>query len=345
MGPVTSPRRRRPQRRQHRPHLPNRRKTTHAGRLPRPPPPEGDDAQQTAQLQAAWRAAADDLKAGKYADALLGYTTLMQQFGNTALYRSAKEQIAAGRHAAQVGVGGPAALLRAKAAMKKGRLAVEYSFDRADVFEADWSVEEPFATGQEVNVTWKPGYVHMRGASGMFLSVVFERDVTVEAVVQAEVAKDIGLLAVEESDDYRALILALNNSKFRLKKGAGVAQPGHLLWLMGKGVWGAADDDYHGYIKIAERTTSKLENGDHLTLKLVRDKDNAEGRCKGASDAVVLRGRARGDDGSGLGPARVGLYTWGGMLNVQTVRISGTVDRKWFAQHLAFLVALDPGPP
>ena len=58
-----------------------------------------------------------------------------------------------------------------------------------------------------------------------------------------------------------------------------------------------------------------------------------------------LKGKVKGDDGSTMGPGRVGLFTNSGVIVVNSVRISGVVDMEWFRKEMAFLVAADPGPP
>ena len=121
-------------------------------------------------------------------------------------------------------------------------------------------------------------------------------------------------------------------------------QPGHVLWFVGEGAWSAADAGSHGFIKIAERGTSKLADGDRCTLELVRRKDRAEGGLQGKTDGVSLEGTVRGDDGRGMGAAQVGLFVNGGRIRVHRIRISGVVDERWFRKQLADLVASDPGP-
>ena len=51
------------------------------------------------------------------------------------------------------------------------------------------------------------------------------------------------------------------------------------------------------------------------------------------------------DDGSTMGPGRVGVFTNSGIIVVHSVRIAGRVDMEWFRKELEFMVAADPGPP
>ena len=64
----------------------------------------------------------------------------------------------------------------------------------------------------------------------------------------------------------------------------------------------------------------------------------------GKTDGVHLEGKVKGDDGSTMGPARVGLFTNSGIITVDSVTISGVVDPEWFRKQLEFLVSADPGP-
>ena len=140
-------------------------------------------------------------------------------------------------------------------------------------------------------------------------------------------------------------MLNVNNTQFRLKKDQSAPpERGHLLWFMGEGVWADADADYIGYIKIAERSTSKIQNGDRLTLEFIRRGDDCEGSFHGRTDGVSLRGKVRGDDGRTMGSARIGLFVNTGAIVIEDLKISGKVDMKWFAEHLELLVGQASGP-
>lgn len=314
------------------------------GERPRPVPP-GEDAARDRMARDAWAAARADLLRGSYAEALQGYTMLMQQFGNTAYYRAHKKKIQAGRYAAKVGVRGPAGLLAADAETRKGRLEVEYQFNDMRVFEEDWTQEQPFSSDRPVAVSWRGGAVEMAQASGLLHKLVFLSDVRLEATVLVQQPHDFGLMAVQESDDFRAILFDVANTQFKLKKGAAArVNPGHVLWYIGQGVWADADKDAHGFIKIAERSVVKLEGGDRLKMELIRRKNVCEGSFQGKTDGVHLQGKVRGDDGSTMGSGRVGLFTNSGIVTVQSARISGVVDMDWFRRQLEFLVSADPGP-
>ena len=317
-----------------------------AGRPPRPEPgPLSDEQKLAAQARDAWAAAHADLLAAKYAEAVQGYTLLIQQFGNSAYYRENKSKIAAGRNAAKVGALGPQALVHVPATVKKGRLELEYEFNDERVFDEDFTVEQPFSSEMPVQVRWSRGSLLMEKASGVFHRLVFLPDVTIEASIDVQQPHDFGLLAVENSNEFRAILFNIANTRFKLKKGAAAkVNPGHLLWYIGQGVWSAADQDAHGFIKIAEKSRSKLESGDRVKLEFTRRKDSADGTLQGKTDGVHLKGKVKGDDGSTMGPGRVGVFTNSGIIVVNSIRISGVVDMEWFRKELAFLVASDPGP-
>lgn len=317
-----------------------------------PPPKKKGDGNQMPdpkdmQCRDAWGVAFGDLKEAKYAEALQGYTVLIQQYGNTAFYRTHKDKIMAGRYAAKVGALGPEGLLHVPVEKKKrGRLEMEYHFNDQRVFEQDFTVEQPFSSAMEVKAKWKRGSVVMERATGLFHRLVFLPDVRIEATVHVQMPHDFGMIAVEESDDFRAILFNIANTQFKLKKGAAATvNKGHLLWYIGQGVWSAADKDAHGFIKIAERGSVKLKGGDKLKVELSRSKDSAQGSFQGKTDGVNLEGKVKGDDGSTMGSARVGLFTNSGIIIVESVRISGVVDMEWFRKELSFLVAADPGPP
>ncbi len=313
------------------------------GAAPTPPAPATEPEE--AQTVAAWKAAHDALVAGRYADAFQAYTVLIMTHGNTDAYRHNKRAISAGRYAAKVGAEGAAALLSVPAHTKHGKIEVEYGFDDPRVVEQDFSIEQPFPSEQPMGGTLDHGTVRLTGTSGLFHLFVWSPDVHLEADVDVEVAHDVGALAVENADELRAIVLSLANRRFGLKKTANrIENPGHVLWFMGQGAWSTADPDAVGYIKIAERGTVKLENGQSGTIELTRTGDRAEAGFHGKSENVSLKGTVRGDDGKGMGAARVGLFANTGVLVVRRVRISGTVDEAWFKERLKHLVEDDPGP-
>ncbi len=311
-----------------------------------PAGPTPDDAKKNAQCLDAWKAAHGHLQRAEYAEALQAYTIVQQQYGNTEAFRTHKSKIAAGRRGARAGALGPEALVSVPVDKKRGRLAMEYHFNDERVFEEDWTLEQPFSSALPVRGSWKRGEVTLEKATGMMHRLVFLADVTIEASATVHQPRDFGLIAMQESDDYRAVLFNLANTVFKLQKGDNkVDNKGHVLWYIGKGVWSAADDDAHGFIKIAERTKVSLESGDRVTLELTRRKDSAQGTLQGKTDGVNLEGKVKGDDGSTMGSARVGLFTNSGIIVVHSVRITGRVDMEWFRKELAFLVAADPGPP
>ncbi len=313
------------------------------GRDPGPPPDASDP---DAIARKAWRTAHADLLAARYADAAKAYRGLLDLHGEATLPRLHRPALEAAERWARAGRDGPHVILHGDAKFERGKLEVRYEFDQRAQFAEDFTVEQPFATDQPIEAAWKEGSVTMRLGTGLFHRLVFADDVRVEAAVHAEVARDFGILAVEEGSRYRALLFHLNNTRFKLKKGdAARPQSGHLLWLVGEGVWAAADADQHGFVKFAESPESSLRNGDRLRLEFERSGRLTRGVMQGESDRVRLEGQAVGDDGSGVASARVGLFTDGGHLNVDSVRIVGQVDMAWWARHLVEQVALLATPP
>ncbi|MDJ0975459.1 MAG: hypothetical protein QNJ98_13425 [Planctomycetota bacterium] len=306
-------------------------------------PPPGVNAEKEARD--AWQAARDDLLNGKYADALLGYTLMVQRYGKTELYQANRKYIQLGLEAARVGKEGPKALLKVEAEERNGRLTFEYTFNTFEELD-DWTQEKPFTSEKDLDIKHERGAVSMAGTSGLLHPIVFLPDVRVEANVTADVAHDFGLIALEESDSYRAVLFNVNNTRFKLKKNDNQKpNPGHLLWYVGQGVWKDADADAHGYIKIAERPSSKLKDGDRVKLELERGgKDRCEAGFGAASDGVHLKGNVRGDDGSTMGSARVGVFVDTGIVRVHQIKISGRVDMAWFKDHVQWLAKGDPGP-
>ncbi|MGE0192104.1 MAG: hypothetical protein AB7T63_08685 [Planctomycetota bacterium] len=305
---------------------------------------EGPDADAVALK--AWRTAHGDLLAGRYEQAAVSFRRLLDLHRSSTLLSLQRPAIEAAERWARAGRDGPHVLLHGEATIKRGRVQVSYEFDQHAELAEDFRAEAPFATDEPVEVTWEQGLVHIRLGTGLFHFLVYTDDVRIQATVRAEVAHDFGLLAVDDGARYRAILFNLANTRFKLKKGAdATVQPGHVLWLIGEGVWAAADAGVHGFIKIAERTTSKLENMDRLQLELVRDGLKARGTMQGKTDGVHLEGAVKGDDGSGVGPARVGLFTHGTRMTIESVRIDGRVDPTWWASYLKQQVALLPTPP
>ncbi|MFV1959927.1 MAG: hypothetical protein ACC662_11015, partial [Planctomycetota bacterium] len=314
-----------------------------------PPPQPGEPAEGVVAEVAAleqWKSARADLLAGRYADAFQGYTLVIMRYGNTDTYRQHKHAISAGRQAARVGAQGPAALLSVPVTVRRGRLEVEYTFDDARVVQRDFSIEQPFPSDREVDAKVGGGAVRLAGASGLFHVLVWEPDVVVQARIQTEVARDFGILAVEHSDDFRAIMFDIANTRFSLGKGgAEQVHPGHILWFLGQGAWGAADADAIGYIRIAERLKVKLKNGDRVNVEFIRKGDKCEASFQGQTDGVSLKGVVKGDDGKGMGPARIGVFANTGVIRVESLRNQGRVNEAWFEARLRGLIEEDPGPP
>jgi hypothetical protein len=305
-------------------------------------PPAGDPEQ---GARTAWKAAREHLLAGRAQEAQAGYAALLRDFAGSATVKDNAARLRAGLLAARAAMEGPRALLAVPVEAQRDRLEMEYLFDDGKVLEHDFSLEKPFPSDLTVDGTLDRGEVVLKGATGLFHALVFSADVRVEVDATAVVAKDFGLLAVEEADKYRALLADFANTRFTLKKGdAARPQPGHCLWFIGEGVWSAADADMFGYIKIAERGATKVQNADALKLEMARKADRFEGGFQGKTDGVSLEGTVKGDDGGTMGAARVGVFVNGGELRVKRVKISGVVDRAWWAKRLAELPSGDPGP-
>ena len=318
-----------------------------------PPPPDDssggnggkDDVFVEASAFNQWKEAYAELRAGRYRESLKAYSLLVLRYGDSETVKQHRDRIVNGRFAAKVGAEGPAGLLSVPCEEKRGRLEIEYGFDDAAVVQRDFTVEQPFPSDRPV--TWKPhmGAIRLSDATGLFHVIVWDPDLRIEARVVAEVAHDFGILAVDDRDEYRAVMLNVNNTLFNLKKGAAARpNPGHLLWFMGQGVWAAADADAIGYIKIAERSSVKIQNADRVQMELIRNGDACEGSFHGRTDGVSLKGQVRGDDGGGLGPARVGLFVNTGVIVVEEIKISGKVNMEWFRGYLAQLVDSTRGP-
>lgn len=294
-----------------------------------------------------WRDARDALRQGRYTDARGAYEVLLKRYADTKAVGENTMYLLAGLRAAKVGEEGPTALCSVPATMKRGRITVEYTFNDATSWQDDFTHEKPFASDRNTDVELIQGRVAMTGCSGLIHNLVFVADdVRVEARVTADVAHDFGICALEEGDAYRALLFSVNNTKFKLKKGdAAKVNPGHLIWYVGEGVWADADKDVHGFIKIAERANSKLEDGDEVRLEFERRKNNVcEAGFGASSDGVGLKGNVVGDNGSTMGSARVGVWVHTGRIRVRQVTITGKVDMAWFAEHVKIMAAGDPGP-
>lgn len=293
-----------------------------------------------------WRTAHGHLQAGRGVEALAAYEELLAKHSRLALVDEGRRRVLAGRLAARAMARGPAGLLAGAAQVRRGRLECDYAFSDPKVVEQDFTIEKPFASDLPLDAVPVEGDVVLRGTTGVFHLPVYTSDVHVEAEATAVVAKDLGLLAVADEDRFRALLLDLANTRFRLKKGdAATVQAGHVLWFMGEGVWKDADPGEHGFIKIAERGSSTLKPGERVKLTFTRKGDRLEGGLESKSDGVALEGRVRGDDGGGMGSARVGVFVHGGELRLRTLRISGIVDTAWFERYVKDLVASAGGPP
>lgn len=308
--------------------------------------PGGQAAAPDAAARGAWTAARAHLLAGRHAEARAGYEAVLRDHARDPLVTSHRSRLVAGLRAARAHLEGPRALLSVPAEGKGLSLEVSYLFEDPTRWADDFDIAKPFSTDLPTDGAPDRGEMLLKGGTGLLHVLVFGKDVRVEAQVTAVVARDFGLLAVEESDHFRAVLLDLANTRFQLKKGdAARVQPGHVLWFIGEGVWSAADPGEHGFIKIAERPTSKLENGDGGRLELVRRGERLEGGFHGRTDGVFLEGTVKGDDGKGMGAARVGAFVNGGELRLKSLTISGTVDAPWWAQRLKDLEQGDPGPP
>ena len=251
-----------------------------------PPPPEDGGGKDDVFVEASafnqWKEAYTELRAGRYRDALKAYSLLVLRYGDSETVKQHRDRIVNGRFAAKVGAEGPAGLLSVPCEVKNGRLEVEYGFDDASSSRGTSRSSSPSRASCRSRGSLM-GAILIEDASGVFHMLVWEPDVRLEARVVAEVAHDFGILAVDDPDDFRAVMFNVNNTLFNLKKGAAArANPGHLLWFMGQGVWAAADADAIGYIKIAERSSVKLENADLVQMELVRKGDACEGSFQGA---------------------------------------------------------------
>ncbi len=82
------------------------------------PVPAGESRE--AEARAQWKAAHDALVAGRYAEALDGFSLLSMRFGQTEIFRDNKVAIGAGRLAAKAGAQGPAGLLSVPVEEKRG---------------------------------------------------------------------------------------------------------------------------------------------------------------------------------------------------------------------------------
>lgn len=317
---------------------------TPPGSTPAPAAPGAPTPEEAARTL--WRTAHGHLQAGRGVEALAAWEELLARHARLPLVADSKRRVEAGRLAARAMARGPAGLLSGAAEMRRGRLEAEYAFSDPKILERDFSIEKPFASDLPLDALPVEGDVVLRGTTGVFHVIVFTSDVHVEAEGTAVVAKDLGLLAVAEEDRFRALLLDLANTRFRLKKGAAATvQPGHVLWFMGEGVWKDADPGEHGFIKVAERASSTLQPGERVKLTLTRKGDRLEGGLESKSDGVALEGRVRGDDGGGMGSARVGVFVHGGELRLRVLRISGVVDMAWFERYVKELVAAAGSPP
>ena len=311
--------------------------------LPPPGEPLAEDVD--GQAREMWRDAQTHLRKGEFSEAADLYERVLKRFAQAPLVVEHEQMLRAGHFAARVGRDGPPALLSVPSIYDRGVLEVVYDFQTWAELD-DFDTGRPFSSDRDPGAEFKNGSIHLTGCTGLILEMVFTHDVELQAKVIAHGAHDFGVIAVEEADDFRAVFLNVNNTRFGLKKGpAARAHPGHMLWYVGKGVWADADEDAHGYIHLDQRRDVKIQDGDRGTLELERRSGNriAAG-YGGASDGVQLKGEVKGDDGSTMGSARVGVFTDTGIIEVQQLRIRGTIDPTWWARRLEMLIAADPGP-
>ncbi len=297
------------------------------------------------QVRAAWRRARLQLLAGHYDIALESYTSLLKKYAQSETVKMHGFQIRNGEKAARAGLMGSTGLLRAPSKAKDPTIDVTYNMADKALAESDWRLEQPFAS----HLALKGGHVkngmRLRGATGLFLNVVFDPDVIVEATIRAETATDFGAMALENSTSYRAVLFNINNKDFQLKKGAASRkEPGHVLWYIGQGVWADADADAHGFIKLDAASKVSIKHGDRVTIRFARKKHQCTASFQGKTDKASVKGTVKGDNDSTMGPARIGFFTSGGDITVESVRVRGRVNSEWFENELVRLIDGDPGP-
>jgi hypothetical protein len=300
--------------------------------------PSADDA----AARALWNEALAHLKARRWEEARKGYARLWKEHRTAACVVAQPERVQAGRHAADIGLRGAAALLSGDAEWKDGRLTVEYRFEDAKHFERDFAVEQPFPGEASAQAEVREGMAILSGATSMMLKVVFDpSDVAWEIDGVADEPRDYGVVGFQDGREYRAVAMHVGNTQFRLKKGsAATVLPGHVLWLFGDGVWKDADPGERGFVRIAVDNTNKLRGGERTTVRCAIEDGRIEGDIVAKSEKVHLQGALKGDDGRGIGPLRVGAFAYNGRVGVERIRVEGKVHAGWLeAAHKAALEA------
>jgi|GEM_PF-2635262 len=306
-----------------------------------PPGTPSDDLARTT-----WMAAHQALLGRRWAEARAAYDELLGSLKDTALVRANDHKVRAGRRAADVGVRGPVAFCSEDASYKDGRLTAEWQFDGERSVRDDFDLVEPFGAAEPVSAEVREGRVVLSGSTALLPKVVFDpADVSWEMDTFSEEPQDFGLLGLQEGRAYRACAMHVGNTRFRLKKGsAAKVLAGHVLWLFGDGVWRDADPGERGFVRLAVRDGNQLKPGERFRVHAELRAGQMTGEIHAKSDPVDLKGPLKGDDGVGIGPLRVGPFTYGGRVGVERFRVSGKVDAAWLEQTLDDLAKADPGP-
>jgi hypothetical protein len=63
-----------------------------------------------------------------------------------------------------------------------------------------------------------------------------------------------------------------------------------------------------------------------------------------SSEHVSLKGALKGDDGKGVGPLRVGAFTYQGRVGIERIAIEGKVDEAWLKKQHEDLIKAETGP-
>ena len=319
----------------------------------KPTPDDGGDdaagggsasAPREEEARVAFDRAKADLDAKNWEAARKEFTTLSKSYGDTNLVAGRMERIRAGRKAADVGQRGAAALLKGDADVKNGRLEVEYEFEDDVAFLQDFALEQPFASEDPLAANVRSGMVVLSGSTAMLNKVVFDpTDVSWEMECVADRHEDYGLFGLQESKDYRSVVLDVGNTQFKLKKGdAAKVLSGHVLWLFGEGVWKDADPGERGFVRIAERPGNKLVGGERIKVRIDIKGGQVAAEIHGKGEAIELKGALKGDDGRGLSALRVGAFAFKGRVGVDRLKISGKPDPAWLDKEFqALLKAVD----
>ena len=307
-------------------------------------PPTASSKREDEALVAYDKAKAD-LDAKSWEAARKEFATLAKTYGDTNLVAGRMERIRAARKAADVGQRGAAALLKGEADMKGGRLEVEYEFEDDVAFLQDFTLEQPFASEDPLAANVRSGMVVLSGSTAMLNKVVFDpSDVTWEMDCVADHHEDYGLFGLQESKDYRAVVLDVGNTQFKLKKGdAAKVLSGHVLWLFGEGVWKDADPGERGFVRIAERGGNKLVGGERIKVRVEIKGSQVAAEIRGKGDAVELKGPLKGDDGKGVTALRVGAFAFKGRVGVDHLKISGKPDAAWVEKQFQALLQAAEG--